>query len=119
MWPIGTAEINQNRTDANRLLPGTAILYAASWTADGEGGSVQSFTASATVDARLGPLSGSETEIASRLGVVNQFALSIPAATSLPLTSRVEYNAATYEVTQVTDRTPWELIRRVMVTEIR
>ena len=118
MLPFGTAEVNYNREDAVRLLPGTAVIQSVTWAADGQGGSVQAFAASGTVSARLGPLGGQELEYAERLGASNPYSITVPAATSVPVTGRIVYNGGTYEITNVPDRTPWEIVRRVMVTQL-
>jgi head-tail adaptor len=108
------------RGELNDTLPGTAVIHSRTTTADGQGGYTQTFAASATVDARLSPeaLRGGELAAGGRLAEVSPWILTVAAETSLDETMRVVYNSATYEVVEVLTRTPWELSRRVRLTEV-
>lgn len=106
------------RHTVETYLPGTAVISTATSASDGQGGQLQTWTASGTVDARLSPISGGEAELASRLSERNSYVLTLPWETAIDTDDRVAYDSATYEVIHVGDRTPWELSRRVLVVEV-
>lgn len=115
MLPLGTAEIHQMRDTSNVALAGTAVISTPSWAADGQGGSVATFAASGTVDARLAPISGTEQIDEDRYTRDQLFVLTVPALTTVTAADRVAFNSNTYEVTHVAPWVPWEIARRVRV----
>lgn len=118
MLPLSTGEIELMRDVSDAAQPGTAVIHTPTTAQDGQGGYIQTFAASGTATARLAPLNGSELPLAERLGAINAFALTLPAATTVTTRDRVVYAGTTYEVTHVAPWTPWEIARRVMVAEI-
>lgn len=120
MLALTDGELVQMRTEVDLTLPGTAIIQTRTTGADGQGGYIQTYAASATVDARLSPegLRGMEGEMAGRVAEVSPWILTLPAETSITETARVVYNSVTFEVVEVMSRTPWELSKRVRLMEV-
>ena len=118
--PLSTAELVQMRHTADTYLAGTAVIHTATKTADGQGGYSWAYAASGTVDARLSPeqLRGGENAVGSRLAETSPWILTVPASTSIDEDDRVVYNAVTYEVSEVLTWVPWEISRRVRLTEV-
>lgn len=118
--PLSTAELVQMRHTADSYLAGTAVIHTATKTSDGQGGYTWTYAATGTVDARLSPemLRGAEAITGSRVAEVSPWILTVPASTSIDEDDRVVYNAVTYEVSEVLTWTPWEISRRVRLTEV-
>jgi SPP1 family predicted phage head-tail adaptor len=73
---------------------------------DGQGGQSVTYTAAATVSARVEPLSGEETIVARRLvaDVTHEFAIRFsPAVKAMVPTWRIWWNRKTLEVLRVLD----------------
>lgn len=118
--PLSSAELKQCRDIADQYLPGTAILLSQTTVSDGQGGYVDSYAASGTVDARLAfeKLRGGEAAVAGRLAEVGSWILTVPANSSLEETGRVTFNSVTYDVVEVLTRTPEEVSRRIRLKEV-
>lgn len=118
--PLSTAELVQMRHTADAYLAGTAVIHTATKTSDGQGGYTWAYAASGTVAARLSPeqLRGGENAVGSRVAEVAPWILTVPASTSIDEDDRVVYNTVTYEVSEVLTWTPWEISRRVRLTEV-
>jgi SPP1 family predicted phage head-tail adaptor len=117
--PLTAGELLSMRHTADTYLVGTAILYALTYASDGQGGQVDTRTASGTVAARLAPISGREETVADRVSEVAHWVLTVPANTTLAETGRVTYNGRDYEVDRIISRTPEEITRRAVVVEVR
>ena len=118
---LTSGEISLMRDTIEQALPGTAVIQTATRASDGQGGWIPAYTASGTVAARLSPegqLRGDEPEIAGRIGEVTYLILTVPAETTIAADDRVVYDGDTFEVTEIRDRTPWELSRRVRVVQV-
>ena len=118
--PLSTAELVQMRHTADAYLPGTAVIHTATKAGDGQGGYTWTYAATGTVDARLSPemLRGDEATVGSRVAEVSPWILTVPNGTSIDEDDRVVYNTVTYEVSEVLRWTPWEISRRVRLTEV-
>ena len=116
--PLSTAELVQMRHTLETYLPGTAVVHAATKTADAQGGYEWVYAASSTVDARIAPDSGSEEAVGGRLAEVQQYTLTVPNTTTIDEDDRVVYNSETYEVVAVLNHVPWDLDRRVRVVRV-
>jgi len=117
--PLSAGELVQMRATVNAYLAGTAIIQSYSSTADGAGGATDTYTAAATVTARIAPmrqLSG-EQALAGRVAYVQQYQLTVPNTTTIDEKDRVVFNSVTYEVAEVNSRVPWDLDVRAAVTE--
>ena len=116
---LSSAELVQMRHTLETYLPGTAVVHAATKTADAQGGYEWVYAASSTVDARLAPDGpASEEGLAGRLAEVQQYTLTVPNTTTLDEDDRVVYNSETYEVVAVLNHVPWDLDRRVRVVRV-
>lgn len=120
MLELSNRELVEMRGEVDLTLPGTAVIHTRTTATDGQGGYIQTYAASSTVDARLSPegLRGAEGELAGRVAEVSPWILTLPAETSVVETSRVVFNSQTFEVTEVLSRTPWELSKRVRLMEV-
>ena len=120
--PLSSVELVQMRDELNLSLPGTAVLHSKTATADGQGGQAWTYAAAGTVDARLSPLNNSsrsaEVALASRLGIVDPYVLTVASETTIDETYRAVFNSVTYEVRAVMPRVPWEISRRCLVAEV-
>lgn len=116
MPSLTDSELAAMRTTAEEYLPGTAIIQSRQFTDDGGGGGTLAWTNAGTVDCRIAPISGSEREIADRIAEDASYIVTLPAATSVTLQSRLIVNGGTFNV--LADRTrDWEITRRVEVGE--
>jgi len=117
--PLTSGELVGMRHTINTFLSGTAILYTVGWATNSAGGQVDTATAAGTYSARLAPMSGDEMTVAERQSAVNLMVLTLPAYTTVTESGRITYNSRSYEVERVLTRTPEEISRRVVVTEVR
>jgi hypothetical protein len=120
MLPLSEGELVQMRAELSQTLPGTAVIHTATKASDGQGGFTWTYSPSGTVAARLSPeaLRGGEQEIGGRIAEVGQWILTVPRGTTIDEDDRVVYDGVTYEVSEVLTREPWEISRRVRLTEV-
>lgn len=121
-YPLADWELNECRAELNVTLPGTAVVETSTDSSDGMGGQIQEWVAAGTYSARLSPIdatrSGGEFRAAGRTLERHQVTLTLPYETAITETDRVTYDNVTYSITEVRSRTPWELSRRVLMTEL-
>lgn len=123
--PLSAGELHSMRHTADTYLPGTAFLYPAVRTSDGQGSFTVSYPdASGTVAARLAAASdaalgsGGESVVGGRLAEVTPWVLTLPAGTTIDEGYRVSFAGSTYEVVAVLTRVPEEISRRVRLVEV-
>jgi len=116
---LSARELADMRGAVSSHLPGTAVIQAATRTSDGQGGETWTYTASGTVDGRLSPdMPGGENPVGGRVAEIGNWILTVPFHTTVDEDDRVVYDSVTYEVSEVLTRVPWELGRRVRLTEV-
>lgn len=120
MLTLSAGELVQMRATADTALPGTAILLVPTDVSDSQGGFTRTYAASGTVAARLAysASKGGEPAVAGRIAEVSPWILTIPAATTITEVYRVQYDSVTYEVDEVLTWIPWEISRRVRLSEV-
>ena len=117
--PLASGELAWMRSTVSTYLAGTAIIQTYSSATDSQGGYTDTFTASATVSARLAPIhDGAEANVAGREAETARYMLTVPSTTTIDERDRVSYNSVVYEVVEFEDRTPWHLDHRVVVIRV-
>lgn len=118
MTLLTAADITNMRTVLDQSLPGTAVIYARSYTSDGGGGGTIGFTVSGTVSARIAPLTASEEVAGDRLAPEANWLLTLPANTSITADSQVVMGGGTFAVEAVHGPRSFEVSRRVEVSKV-
>jgi len=117
---ITSAELEQLRTEANRLLTATCTIVApGSPVSDGAGGwtdGTPTTTGPFACSIRM-PRAGVEEETAARLQLSNPWVVLLPAGTDIPASSHIIIGAKTYEVSGIIEGGTREILRRALAVE--
>jgi len=116
---IPASELIAMREAVEAILPDTCTIKRCSRTADGAGGFTEAWSDVATVKGRLAPAGArpDERAVADRLGVLVEWALTLPALTDVGPGDRVSIGGRTLEVVWVFTRST-EVARRVLCREV-
>lgn len=96
---LNAEQIGKMRKTQDLNLPETAYIQQLTKTSDGEGGYTETWTTTATVNARIGEPKGEyEKAQAARITVDVVNVITMPAATALLDTDQVQINGINYRV---------------------
>lgn len=117
MTYLTDAEITSMRYEAELSLPDTAIIQRRTFTSDGGGGGTAAWSAAGTVACRIGPMNGSEREIANRISAEATSILTVPVGTDIGTADRVSVDSRTYNVAALREWGDYSLTLRAEVVE--
>lgn len=120
---LTTAQLNQMRHDANRLLPDTATIYRRTVTADDSGGeSADWSTKVGEVKCRLSATSAKsrarDAVRGERIEAAEGWIVSLPIGTDVTETDRLTINDTTYEVVSALDSRSFGVNIRLIVKRV-
>lgn len=117
MTYLTDADITSMSETAELSLPGTAIIRRRTFTSDGGGGGTATWGTAGTVACRIGPLNGSEREIADRISAEATSVLTVPVGTDIGTADRVVSDGRTYNVAALREWGDYSVTLRVEVVE--
>lgn len=93
-------ELREIRATVDKHLPGTAVLYSPTRTADGSGGETETWAAYGTVPCHvIIGRSPREDPATGEWRMLSYYSVVVPAATAIKARDRVVSDGATFEVT--------------------
>ena len=110
---LNSAELARMRTEAERALPGTAVIQRGTLASDGGGEYTETFSAAGTVPCRVAPVVGKEGEYGERISSDAEFVVTLPAQTDVGTEDQLSINgfgALTVVAVRARD---YEITRRV------
>lgn len=119
---LDTARLTGMRADLAKMLPGTAIIQAATTAADGRGGFTETWAAVAggTVACRLDPFpSAQQIDVAgAQEAQRTMYTLTLPWNAPIETGNRVSVAGTIYDVRNIYGTNSWAVSRRATVTRI-
>jgi head-tail adaptor len=115
--PLTPASLARLRTEAERHLPGTAVVQSAAGTANQGGGRTSGFTAVGTIPCRIAPLAGQELDAAERMTAMTEAIVTVPVSADVSVQQQLLIDGRTWEIVNVKPR-KYETTRRIEVKEI-
>lgn len=110
---LTTGDIAQMRATFETSLPETVVIERASGSADGLGGSVQTWAAVGTVSARVDPMAaGSEVEQGGREIGHSAWVVVMAHDESVSAADRIVHQGRTLQITDVRTPQSWQLLTR-------
>ncbi len=121
---LSNAELARLRADLARLLPDTAVIYAASTSTDGAGGVTETWApvSGGTVSCRVDPLtrrrSDNVIQAASRQSLAVDYQITLPYDAPIAAHRRIVTGGRTYDVVQLASEHSWSVSRRVLAARV-
>ena len=127
---LSIGDVKAMRTDANKLLPDTAVFSNATKTSDSQGGHTFAYVVSGTVSCRFEESSAvaasaqGENVRGEHVTDVSRWLLTVPADTSFDANDRVEVRLSNpagtvnAEINYLYERASWEVVRRAKCSVI-
>ena len=118
IFGLSNADLEFMRADAEALMPGTAVIYTLSRTADSMGGWSDTWTASGTAYCRLDAMSGRETIAGQAVQPYHGYTLTLPWNTTITTNNKVVIDSESFLVKSVDKTKTWPVTRRVYLERI-
>jgi SPP1 family predicted phage head-tail adaptor len=116
---LTVAEVEQLRREVDDYLPDLVVLQTRTDATDDWGGEADVFADRATVRAKVGTQSVSETLQIGLSAVEAQTVILVPGGTDVRQSDRIRHGARTYEVVSVSSMGgTWEITIPVLVKEV-
>jgi head-tail adaptor len=106
---LTSSELASMRTEINKLLPDSCVIYSGTIVPDSMGGGTMNWTAAGTVSCRIDAELDGEGLAGGGLQPFERYMLTVPHGTTISAVNQVKVNGATFNVIGVNPSKSWSL----------
>lgn len=110
-----TSDLSWMRTELEKLLPESVIIYSGSVSVNSMGDPAISWNAVGTVAGRIDPLRSTEQQTGGAVQIYNRYTLTLPYSASVNPQDRVSINSVVYNIVGLGSANSWALDKRLLV----